>query len=49
MVVEDECATYRGKFDYSYDHLGNDRTAPPDDSNNNFQESLHKINHVHDK
>ncbi|XP_058746833.1 uncharacterized protein LOC131619790 [Vicia villosa] len=49
MIVEDERATYGGNFDYSYDHLGNDLTAPPDDSNNDFQEFLRRRHHIRDK
>jgi len=49
MIVEDERATYGGNFDYSYDHIGNDPTAPPDDSNSDFQEFLRRRHHVRDK
>lgn len=37
MIVEDERTIYSGVFDYFYDHLDNDPTAPLDDSNNDFQ------------
>lgn len=33
MLVEDECATYVGNFDYSYDNFGNNQTTISDDSN----------------
>ncbi|CAI8585490.1 unnamed protein product [Vicia faba] len=49
MIVEDERATYGGNFDYSYDHLGNYPTAPPNDSNNDFQEFLRRRHNVRDK
>ncbi|XP_024630897.1 uncharacterized protein [Medicago truncatula] len=49
MIVEDKRATYGGTFDYSYDHLGNGPTAPPDDSNNDFQEFLRRRHNVRDK
>lgn len=31
MIVEDESATYGDNFDYSYDDLGKDTTAIPND------------------
>ena len=49
MIVEDERATYGGNFDYSYDHLGNDPTAPLDVSNSDFREFLCRRHHVRDK
>jgi hypothetical protein len=49
MIVEDERATYGGTFDYSYDHLGNDPTPPPNDFNNDFQEFLRRRHHVRDR
>ncbi|KAK2357493.1 hypothetical protein QL285_094758 [Trifolium repens] len=49
MIVEDEHATYGGTFDYSYDHLGNDPTPPPNDFNNDFQEFLRRRHHVRDR
>ena len=49
MIVEDERATYGGNFDYSYERLDNDPSAPPDISNNDFQEFLRIRHHVRDK
>lgn len=49
MIVEYECASYDGNFDFSYDHLSNDATILPDDSNIDFQEFLHRIFDVRDK
>lgn len=40
MIVEDECASYGGNFIFSYDHLSNDATILPNDSNTDFQEFL---------
>ncbi|XP_024628225.1 uncharacterized protein [Medicago truncatula] len=48
MIVDDERATYGDNFDYSYDHQGNDPTAPPDDSNSDFQYFLRRRHHVRD-
>ncbi|XP_058733852.1 uncharacterized protein LOC131605522 [Vicia villosa] len=49
MIVEDERATYGGNFDFSYDHLSNDPTILPNDSNIDFQEFLHRRFDVRDK
>lgn len=46
MIVEDERATYDSNFDYCYDHRGNEPTY---NSNNGFQEFLHRRHHVCDK
>ncbi|XP_045827958.1 uncharacterized protein LOC123919946 [Trifolium pratense] len=50
MIVEDERATYGGNFDYSYDQLqGNDSSAPPNNSNIDFQEFMRRRFDVRDK
>ncbi|CAK8561843.1 unnamed protein product [Lathyrus sativus] len=49
MIVEEECVTYGGNFDYSYDNLGNDKTTLPDNSNIDLQEFQLRIFHVRDK
>lgn len=49
MIVEDERSTYGGNFDFSYDHLGNDTTTLPNNSNIDFQEFLRKRFDVRDK
>ncbi|CAL5213558.1 unnamed protein product [Lathyrus oleraceus] len=49
MIVKDEHASYDGKFDFSYDHLSNDATILPDDSNIDFQEFLRRRFDVRDK
>ncbi|CAK8532768.1 unnamed protein product [Lathyrus sativus] len=49
MIVEDECATYGGNFDFSYDHFSNDATILPNNSNVDFQEFLHRRFEIRDK
>ncbi|CAK8562180.1 unnamed protein product [Lathyrus sativus] len=49
MIVEDECATYGGKFDFSYDHLSNDATILSNDSNIDFQEFMRRRFDIRDK
>lgn len=49
MIVEDEHPTYGGNFDYTYEHLGNDPIALPNDFNDDFQEFLRRRRHVRDK
>ncbi|XP_058775220.1 uncharacterized protein LOC131649476 [Vicia villosa] len=49
MIVEDERATYGENFDFSYDHLNNDLTILPNDSNIDFQEFLRRRFDVRDK
>ncbi|XP_058741338.1 uncharacterized protein LOC131613706 [Vicia villosa] len=49
MIVEDERSTYGGNFDFSYDHLSNDATTLPNDSNIDFQEFLRRRFDVRDR
>lgn len=46
ITVEVECVTYGGNFNYYFDHLKNDPSAPIDNSNDDFKEFTHKRHYV---